>query len=61
MMYAPEYDDAYTSSFTKQYKTIIDWTSKTTRSIPAGTVCHKVTQRLLPTTSMPLHIFKNTE
>ncbi len=35
MMYAPEYDDAYTSSFTKQYKTIIDWTSKTTRFYPS--------------------------
>ncbi|HQM69911.1 MAG TPA: TonB-dependent receptor [Bacteroidales bacterium] len=35
MMYAPEYDDAYTSSFTKQYKTIIDWTSKSTRLYPS--------------------------
>ncbi len=35
MMYAPEYDDSYSSSFTKQYKTIIDWTSKTTRFYPS--------------------------
>lgn len=35
MMYSPEYDDAYTSAFTKQYKTIIDWTSKTTRFYPS--------------------------
>jgi len=35
MMYSPEYDDAYTSAFTKQYKTIIDWTSKTTRYYPS--------------------------
>ncbi len=34
-MYAPEYDDSYTSAFTKQYKTIIDWTSKTTRYYPS--------------------------
>jgi len=35
VMYSPEYDDAYTSAFTKQYKTIIDWTSKTTRYYPS--------------------------
>jgi TonB-linked SusC/RagA family outer membrane protein len=34
-MYAPEYDDAYTSAFTKMYKTIIDWTTKTTRYYPS--------------------------
>ena len=35
LMYSPEYDDSYTSAFTKQYKTIIDWTSKTTRYYPS--------------------------
>jgi len=35
VMYAPEYDDAYSSSFTKMYKTIIDWTSKSTRNYPS--------------------------
>lgn len=35
VMYAPEYDDSYNSRFQKQYTTIIDWTSKTTRKYPS--------------------------
>lgn len=35
VMYAPEYDDGYSSSFAKMYKTIIDWNIKTTRNYPS--------------------------
>ncbi|MCE5346909.1 MAG: SusC/RagA family TonB-linked outer membrane protein [Bacteroidales bacterium] len=34
VMYSPEYNDGYNSSFTKMYQTIIDWEAKTKRNYP---------------------------
>ncbi len=35
VMYSPEYNDGYNKVFVKTYKTVIDWDSKSTRTVPA--------------------------
>jgi TonB-linked SusC/RagA family outer membrane protein len=46
-LYSPEFQDGYFKNFNKQYTTIVDWNTKTTRIVPAQNSLSQSNQRSL--------------